>query len=113
MNAIARHAMARAASREPSTRPTEIGSLGFGLGAQDEPGGLRLLAGGGVLVDRVSSGGAIEQHRQAAVGISHRLGLAGLDRLVEAAKQRLDLRAVAQVLEALARRQPDPLLLLL
>src|SRR6185312_17532849 len=81
--------------------------------AADDPGGPRLAPGGRIAMDRPPGGGSVDQGDQPAVGCVDLLRIARLDSLVEASEERLDLRAVAQVLEALARRRSHSLGLLL
>src|SRR6185503_10890143 len=82
-------------------------------GAGDEPCGLRLLAGRGVRVERALRGGAVDPADERAMLRGDRVGVAGLDGGLEALGQRLDRRAVADVLVPLASGDPDALLLLL
>ena len=81
--------------------------------AADDARGLRLLARCGVAMDRVVAGGAVDQRLQASMGRSRELRLAGVGLALEATVERLDLRAVAQILEPLPRGCPHPLRLLL
>src|SRR5262245_65733803 len=85
----------------------------LGGGAGDEARGLGLLAGRGVRVQRAFRGGAVDPPDERAVLGGDRVGVSGLDGDLEALGQRLDRRAVADVLVPLAAGDPDALLLLL
>jgi hypothetical protein len=74
---------------------------------------VRLLAGGGVAVERTPTRGAVDRPHELAMLVGDDIGVSGGDRGLESLRERLDRRAVAQVLEALPRLDPDALLLLL
>src|SRR3954466_9369681 len=97
----------RPSARGGSGRSEELGA------GRDEARGLRLLAGGLVPVDRPARGGPVDPALELEVLARHLVGVAVLDRGAQAPGHGLDRRAVAEVLEALPRRGPDTLLLLL
>src|SRR5688572_11065121 len=83
------------------------------LGAGGEPGGLCLLAGGPVRVDRADRRSPVDAAHELAMGARYLLAIAvGRGRL-EPLVQRLRGRAVAQVLEPLAGGDVYAALLLL
>ena len=84
-----------------------------GRATGDEPRRLRLLAAGGVRVQRALRGGLVDPAHERAVLGGDRVGVARVDGGLEALRQRLDGRAEADVLHALALGCPDTLLLLL
>src|SRR5215211_7789871 len=83
------------------------------LRAADDALGLRLLAGGGVLVDRATRGRSVDRAYELLVLGLDRGCITVRDGALEPLRERLDRRAVAKVLEPLARRDADTLLLLL
>ena len=83
------------------------------LGPRNHPRRLRLAPGGGVAVDRVAGGGPIEHGVEAEVRRGDLLVVAALDGFEQSAQERLDLGAVAQVLESLPGSGADALCLLL
>ena len=85
-----------------------LGRRGRGAG---QTGSLRLLAGGGVPVDRAAGSRPVDHADELAVlGLDVRALIHGR---AQAPRQRLDRRPVAQVLEPLAGGDTDALLLLL
>ena len=97
------------------TRPAEPAKSAARLGARarDEPGGLRLLAGGGVPVQRAASGGLVDPADERAVLLGDPSLVAVVHGRLQAAREGLHRRGVAEVLEPLLGRGPDALLLLL
>src|SRR3954447_2734983 len=81
--------------------------------AGDELRGLRLAPRGRVLVQRAAGGRSVEHPHELGVLGRHLLAIAVLDGGLEALRERLDRRSVAQVLEPLTGGRPDALLLLL
>ena len=81
--------------------------------AGDEPRGVRLLARGGVAVERAARRGTVDRAHELAMLGRDALGVAVGDGRLEALRQRLDRRAVAEVLGPLPLLDPDALLLLL
>jgi hypothetical protein len=83
------------------------------LWAGDEPGGLGLLARGGVLVQRAAGGALVDRAHELQM-LGGELVLVAFGRCgFEPLGQRLHRRAVAEVLLALALGDPDTLFLLL
>src|SRR5207253_2060980 len=79
----------------------------------DDPRGLRLAAGGGVAMESAARGSLVDPaHELAMLLVDLRL-VPAVDRSPQALRQRLDGRAVAEVLQPLPRCEPDALLLLL
>ena len=80
----------------------------------DDPGGLGLAPGGGVAMDRVPGGRAVDEaDTGAACAASTCSESPASTASSQPPEERLDLRAVAQVLEALPRRRSHALCLLL
>src|SRR5262249_48824746 len=82
-------------------------------GDAGEARSLRLLAGGRVLVERSAGGGLVDPADELTMLRGHRLLVPVGYRPLQPSRQRLHGRAIAQVLEPLARSDPHPLLLLL
>src|SRR5436190_19681500 len=110
------------AARAARTRPTAKGArrsglpwrswVGLRLGlAGANPSGSRLLAGAGVAVQGAALDGLVDRRRQLLELAVGRCVVALGDGRLEAAEVRTDRRRVAAVLEALALRAQDALLL--
>src|SRR5690348_11416304 len=78
----------------------------------DQPGGLCLAAGGGVLVQGALGRGLVEPADELRVARADGLGVAALGGFLEAAHERLRRGAPAQVLDPLPGREANALLLL-
>src|SRR6266576_652417 len=83
------------------------------LRAAEQPGCLRLLARGGVAVERPAGGRLVDRAHELAMLCGSTLLVPFGDRSLQALCQGLDRRAVAEVLEPLPSRGPDTFLLLL
>ena len=86
--------------------------LGGDAGAGDEPRGARLLACCGVEMERAALRGAVDRAHEVAVLAGDALAVAVGDSRLEALRQGLDRRPVAEVLDPLPLLDQDALLLL-
>src|SRR5439155_23808834 len=108
--ATARRPRARARPRRrdaPARRLALLGGLAGG-----EPGGLRLAAGGGVLVERAVRGRPVEPAHELPVPLADRGCIVAVGGLLEPPHQRLPGRAPPEVLPPLAGGLANALLLL-
>ena len=94
-------------TREPTSRSRPARLL------RDELRGLRLLARRGVPVDRAAGGRPVDPALKLGVLGRDLVLVAGLDRSLEPARDRLDRRAVAEVVHAVVRGGSHALFLLL
>src|SRR6266516_2236540 len=83
------------------------------LRAAEQPVRLRLLASGGVAVERPAGGRLVDRAHELAMLRGSALLVTVGDRALQALRQGLDRRAVAEVLEPLPSRGPHTFLLLL
>src|SRR5690348_4875689 len=96
-------------SRPPGSSRRNTAGGRFSADARAQRGRARLLARAVVAVERVALHGAGDaRHGLAVLGLG-RVGIAGLDRSLEAAEVGLDRRRVAAVLEPLPLRPLDAL----